>query len=157
MVVVHVDGEIQIRSAKAEDARSVAACVNAAYKHYVARIGKPPAPMLEDYAQVINERQVSVAERNGAIVGVLVLTRNENDFRLDNVAVEPSYQGLGIGRTLLELAESEARRQGLGSISLYTHENMVENQSLYARIGYVEYDRLAENGYARIYMWKVLT
>jgi ribosomal protein S18 acetylase RimI-like enzyme len=63
---------------------------------------------------------------------------------------------LGIGRMLLEFAESEAQRQGFGSIKLYTHEKMFENQSLYKRIGYVEHDRIVENGYSRVYMRKIL-
>lgn len=113
--------------------------------------------MLEDYAQVIGQRQVVVAERDGAIVGVLVLTVSDDGFLLDNIAVHPSCQGVGIGKVLLELAEVEARRQGYGSVCLYTHEKMVENQALYARIGYVEFARRAEKGYARVYMRKALT
>ena len=54
-------------------------------------------------------------------------------------------------------AENEGRRQSFDSINLYTHERMVENQLLYAKIGYVEYDRRGENGYSRIYMRKILT
>jgi ribosomal protein S18 acetylase RimI-like enzyme len=113
--------------------------------------------MLDDYVRVIAERQVSIAERNGAIAGVIVLSVTDTCFFVNNVAVRPSYQGLGIGRMLLRFAESEARRQSFGSINLYTHERMVENQLLYAKIGYVEYDRRGENGYSRIYMRKILT
>jgi ribosomal protein S18 acetylase RimI-like enzyme len=156
-IVEHLNVEIKLRPAQAEDALPVAACVNTAYQHYVDRIGKAPAPMLDDYARIISERQVSIAERNGAIVGILVLNATDNGFFVDNVAVEPSHQGLGIGRILLELAESEARRQGFASINLYTHEKMVENQSLYGRIGYVEYARRVEHGYSRVYMRKMLT
>ena len=75
---------------------------------------------------------------------------------LDNVAVDPRYHGQGIGRALLGLAEAEARRQRFDSIYLYTHERMTENQGLYIRIGYVEYDRRTEQGYARVYMRKPL-
>ncbi len=138
------------------DAGAVAACVNAAYRHYVERIGKAPGPMLEDYTQVITERQVLVADREGAILGVLVLAATGEGFLLENVAVYPLYQGGGVGRALLEIAESEARRQGYEAIHLYTHVEMTENQALYARIGYVEYDRRAEKGYARVYMRKHL-
>jgi N-acetylglutamate synthase-like GNAT family acetyltransferase len=112
--------------------------------------------MLEDYAQVVAQRQVSVAERDGEIVGVLVLTVTAEGFLLDNVAVHPSSHGKGVGRALLQLAESEARRQGYASIYLYTHEKMTENQALYAKIGYVAYDRRHEKGYDRVYMRKQL-
>ncbi|MPZ59667.1 MAG: hypothetical protein GEU91_25015 [Rhizobiales bacterium] len=61
-----------------------------------------------------------------------------------------------MGKALLQYAESEARRQGFGSLYLYTHEKMTENQVLYAKIGYVEYDRRVEYGFPRIYMRKSL-
>jgi putative hydrolase of the HAD superfamily len=112
--------------------------------------------MTDDYAEVIRERRVTVAESAGRIVGVLVLAETQDAFLLENVAVHPSRRGTGLGRTLLELAESEARRAGFDSIYLYTHEKMSENRALYARIGYVEFDRRFEKGLARVYMRKPL-
>jgi GNAT superfamily N-acetyltransferase len=147
---------LRMRAATVADAAAVAACVGAAYRHYIARIGRPPGPMLDDYAQVIRERQVHVAEHGAEIVGVLVLSVRDEGFLLDNVAVAPTHKGKGVGRALLELAEAEARRQGFASIYLYTHEKMTENQALYAKIGYSEYDRRFEQGLARVYMRKVL-
>ena len=57
---------------------------------------------------------------------------------------------------LIEFAEAEAQREGFQSIYLYTHEKMTENQALYAKIGYVEFDRRTEKGLARVYMRKPL-
>lgn len=145
-----------VRPAVPSDAPGVAACVIAAYRHYVDRIGKPPGPMLQDYAQVISRHQVSVAVAGDVVVGVLVLAVTEEGFLLDDVAVDPSRRGQGIGRMLLERAEAEAARQGYATISLYTHEKMTENRALYSRIGYVEYDRRVEDGYSRVYMRKRL-
>ena len=147
---------IAIRAATLDDAPGVAACVCAAYIHYIERIGKQPGPMLENYAEVIGQRQVHVAIRGIAVVGVLVLEPTGEGFYLDNVAVHPAARGTGVGRSLLELAEREARRQGFASIYLATHEKMVENRALYARIGYVEFDRRIVNGYPRVFFRKVL-
>ena len=113
--------------------------------------------MLEDYARVIEQREVTVAVCNAAIVGVLVLGQTDEGFRLFNVAVHPSFQKQGLGRTLLRLAETEAVRRGHDIIHLSTNEKMVENQALYSRIGYVEYDRRIENGYSRVFMRKRLS
>ena len=145
-----------IRPARASDAPAIAACVDAAYRPYIARIGTPPGPMLDDYAEVIRERLVHVAEIGGRVAGILVLSINDEGFLLDNVAVAPAHHGTGVGRALLEFAEAEARRQGFGSIYLYTHEKMTENRALYASIGYVEFDRRLEQGLARVYMRKTL-
>ena len=93
-------------------------------------------------------------EDDTQIVGALVLCVKEEGFLLDVIAVEPSWQGKGIGGMLLKFAEAEAQRQGYKSIYLYTHEKMTENQILYSKIGYVEYDRRFESGLARVYMRK---
>lgn len=144
------------RRAVEADAPAVAACVNAAYVHYVERIGTTPGPMRDDYREVIRERQVTVAERGGRLAGVLVLAQTDEGFLLENVAVDPAHKGKGLGRALLERAEAGARGAGYDSLYLYTHEKMVENRALYGKIGYVEYDRRSEDGLARVYMRKKL-
>lgn len=148
--------DIAYRPATAEDAPAVEACVRAAYRHYIERIGRPPGPMLDDFAEVIRERQVTVAESGGKVIGVLVLDQTAEGFLLENIAVDPVRKGTGLGRALLELAEAEAKRAGFESIYLYTHEKMAENLAGYAKIGYVEYDRRVEAGLARVYMRKKL-
>ncbi len=112
--------------------------------------------MLEGYAQVIQQRQVMVAENGGNVVGILVLGKMDEGFKLINIAVEPSFQRQGVGKALLQFAEAEARRLGHETILLSTNEKMTENQALYSKIGYVEYDRRVENGYSRVYMRKKL-
>lgn len=145
-----------LRSATPNDVTAVNACVHHAFGHYIERIGRKPGPMLMDYALEIREHQVFVVEEDKQIVGVLVLCIKEEGFLLDVIAVEPPWQGRGVGKMLLKFAEAEARRQGYESIYLYTHEKMTENQALYSKIGYVEYDRRFENGLARVYMRKKL-
>ena len=112
--------------------------------------------MLEDYTSVIGPRDVTVAVRGAAVVGVLILGETNEGFRLFTIAVHPSLQKQGLGRRLLRLAETEAARRGHASIHLSTNEKMVENQALYRKIGYLEYDRRIEDGYSRIYMRKPL-
>ena len=145
-----------MRMAQPQDAQGLAACVAAAYQRYVPRMGKPPGPMLADYAEVIAQHQVWVAEVNGEIIGGLVLIPRADYLLLDNVVVHPDYQGRGVGRALLELADAEAMLQGYGELRLYTHETMIENIALYTRIGWVETHRGEQDGYARVFMRKPL-
>jgi ribosomal protein S18 acetylase RimI-like enzyme len=147
---------LKLRSATDRDAEAVAQLVDAAYERYIERIGRKPMPMTLDYGEEIREKQVTVAEDGDELVGVLVLDTTDEGFVVFNVAVHPTRQGTGIGRTLLELAESEARRAGFDSIYLFTHEKMTENQELYARIGYVEYDRRSVEDLHVVYMRKQL-
>ena len=149
-------GRYSLRGATGSDADEVSELVDRAYGHYVERIGMLPGPMREDYAAVIRDKRVTVAEQDGELVGVLVLSVTDEGFGIDNVAVDPSRRGTGLGKALLELAEAEARRAGFDSIYLYTHERMVENVELYSRIGYVEYDRRSMGEFSLVFMRKRL-
>ena len=55
-------GAFLTRAATQEDIGGISACINAAYEHYIARIGKPPGPMLDDYAEVVRKHTVFVIE-----------------------------------------------------------------------------------------------
>ena len=145
-----------LRRAGSGDAAGIAACVRAAYSHYIERIGRPPGPMLDDYDQVVRDHRAYVIEEGGELLGALVLIEKEDGLLFDNITVQPARQGEGIGRRLMEHAESEARRLGYGHLDLYTHERMIENIAMYERIGYVEVDRRTERGFPRVYMRKRL-
>ncbi|MCI0550013.1 MAG: GNAT family N-acetyltransferase [Anaerolineae bacterium] len=148
--------EYSFRPAIEADVPKVTALVSAAYRHYVEQIGMVPRPMTDDYAEVIKNYQVTIAESRETIVGGIVLTVTDEGFLIDNVAVDPSHRGKGLGKALLKFAESEARREGFDSIYLYTHEKMTENIALYARIGYIEYDRRSQGEFSLVYMRKHL-
>jgi ribosomal protein S18 acetylase RimI-like enzyme len=148
--------DLTIRPATAADVPALTALVNAAYGPYVDRIGGPPRPMREDYAEVVRSHEVTVVEQGNEIVGLLVLGVDDEGFFIDNVAVAPSQQGTGVGRSLLEQAEAAARNAGFDSIYLFTHERMAENLALYERIGYVEYDRRPAGEAQIVYLRKEL-
>ncbi|MBA2675703.1 GNAT family N-acetyltransferase [Ramlibacter sp.] len=77
---------------------------------------------------------------------MLVQYGTAGGFYIDTVAVAPAYHGTGIGRALLEFAEAEAVRRAFTSLYLCTNSRMTENQALYSKIGYVEYDRKPQAG-----------
>ena len=148
--------KLRIRAATPADAPAVAEIVDQAYRHYITRIGKPPGPMLDDYAARVSEGAVWVLEEGALIVAIIVLLPAPNYLLLDNIAVSPARQSLGLGRRLLAFAEAEALRRGYREIRLYTHQTMVENQRLYASIGYQETGRGTEAGFDRVFMRKPL-
>jgi hypothetical protein len=59
-----------------------------------------PAPVGADYVDLIARGTTWVAEHDGRIVGFVVLIRRPDHLVLDNVAVAPDAQGLGIGAQL---------------------------------------------------------
>jgi GNAT superfamily N-acetyltransferase len=141
-----------VRRARAEEAPTVQALVAAAYHPYIARIGKPPGPMLDDYASRIADGQVWVLEQDGQICAILVLEEQDDGLMLDNVAVAPDWQGKGLGRVMIGFAADEARRRGFTVLLLYTHVLMTENIALYGRVGFTETHRVREKGFERVYM-----
>ncbi len=146
----------RIRPATLDDLGVVQQIVHAAYTHYIARIGRAPGPMLDDYSALISDGRVCVIEHDGIVQGLLVLIPQDDAMLLDNVAVSPCAQALGLGRMLLEYAEQAARAAGYRFIRLYTNEAMTENIALYSRIGYAETHRAEESGLRRVYMLKPL-
>ena len=130
-----------LRRARADDATAVAELVNRAYQKYIPRLGRPPAPMLEDYPDVISRHDVWIVEEQDALAAALVLIAEKDTLLIDNIAVDPPYQGSGLGRRLMAFAESVALRRGSSSLRLYTNEKMTENIAFYARLGYRETGR----------------
>src|SRR5258708_34395712 len=115
--------EPRIRAATAADVPAIADVVDEAYRHYIARIGQPAGPMLDDYAARVLEGAVWVLEEGAAIAGIIVLPPMTNHLLLDNIAVSPTRQGSGFGRRLLAFAEAEVLRRGYQE-QLYTHQTM---------------------------------
>lgn len=146
-----------LRPAYAKDVGPLRQLVADAYTPYVARLGKQPGPMLDDYGRRVADGKAWVLEEGGVLVGLVVLEdTGDGALLLDNVAVSPSAQGKGHGRRLITFAEDEARRRGYREVRLYTHVLMTENLSLYARLGFRETGRVSEKGYDRVYMAKTL-
>ena len=145
-----------IRAATASDASAIGAIVAAAYAQLAARMDKPPAPMLDDYAARVAQGVVDVLETDGVIQGMIILVDGVDGLLLENVAVDPAAQGQGVGRQLLAHAEAVAKARGHARIRLYTHMSMTENQAMYAHLGYSETTRGQEDGYDRVQFEKLL-
>lgn len=148
---------MRIRRAGVPDLEAIEAIVESAYGIYVERIGMRPGPMDADYRTQIDRGSVWVAEDEG-VAGLVVLVEEPGALLIENVVVAPERQGEGIGGRLLDFAEDEARRAGLGAVRLFTHEKMTENQALYERLGYRETERRVQPpGFALVFMRKVLS
>ncbi|MEX0284380.1 MAG: GNAT family N-acetyltransferase [Paracoccaceae bacterium] len=126
---------VLIRSAIVDDAPALTACVTRAYAAYETRI-----PDLPDVAagleQDIADHVVWVAERDGAILGGIVLILGTETATLANVAVDPDARGLGVGRHLITTAEDTCRQRGIPALILSTHVEMPENLRLYEHLGW---------------------
>ena len=143
-----------IRPAGMSDLDALTRIVADAYSKYIDRMGKPPGPMLDDYAVHIRNHAAWVIECDGTLAGLIVLLPEDDHLLLDNVAVDPAYHGRGMGRALMRFAETEASRRGYGELRLYTHVTMTENLAMYPALGWQETGRGEQAGYQRVFFRK---
>ena len=149
--------DVTVRPAAVEDAPSLTAIADEAYGIYVSRIGRRPAPMVADFSVHIANRECYALEDANGIAAYIVTYPRDSDQFVENVAIRPDRQGQGYGRALMNFAEIQARKNGLGLMVLYTNLKMTENLAFYPRLGYVETKHIFEDGFDRVYFEKRLT
>ena len=142
-----------IRPAHRAEAAAAEALVQRAYGHYVARIGRRPPPMDDDYPALVAAGEVWLLV-DDRLAGLVVLRTVDEYLLVDNVAVDPERQGEGLGRALLAFAEHEARLRELDELRLYTNVAMTENIALYRQLGWHEFDRTGDGTYSRVHFRK---
>ena len=147
--------DVELGPAGQDDYAAVEALVRDAYEPYIPRIGRPPAPMLVDYAAVIAEGRAVVARR-GRVVGLLVTSLHDDHVLVENLAVTSAERGSGIGSLLLDAADAQARAAGVHELRLYTNEKMVSNLGLYGSLGYRETGREVIEGRRVVHLRKEL-
>ncbi|MFF9818815.1 GNAT family N-acetyltransferase [Streptomyces sp. NPDC014006] len=144
----------EIRPAVAADVPAVKAVTDAAYHHYIERIGVVPQPMEADHAAEVAAGKVFVT--GDPVVGLVVVEPCAGLLCLDSIAVHPDAHGRGVGRLLLHFVDAHARALGLPEVRLYTNALMWENQKIYPKYGYEVVERRVDGPYDRIHYRKRL-
>jgi ribosomal protein S18 acetylase RimI-like enzyme len=147
------DGLIFAR-AGGDDAEAMRALARDAYEIYVDRIGREPAPMVADYQAVAEAGGALLVWRGRSLVGMLETKLEEDAIFIENVAVSPDEQGMGLGSRLLAEAEKLALDAGRAVLRLYTNEAMTENLDFYRHRGFSETRRATQDGYRRVFFTK---
>ena len=111
---------MNICRATLSDAPNLVRLAHEAYRHYIARIGRPLAPMLADFTRHITDDTVFIAI-NDVICGYVVLCHYLVCWWLDNIAIKPSNQGQGIGVALIRHSEFFMAKKG-GSVLSALHK-----------------------------------
>jgi GNAT superfamily N-acetyltransferase len=135
-------GDLELRRGTADDLDRLVALQRAAYAWNRERLGAEPLPLLADYAAILRDMEVWLAEdanpaNNGRLRGVLILEPRADDLLLWSVAVSPSEQSTGLGRWLLAATEDRARQLGRTVVRLYTGTLLTERVAWYSRHDYV--------------------
>lgn len=107
----------------------------------------------------IETADVIVADRQGALVGALVILvrRNSPRARLYSVVVAPSARGQGLGARLVLRAERCARARGRTGMQLEVRRDNAAARALYRSLGYDERQVLPdyyEDGATGLRLWR---
>lgn len=109
-------------------------------------VSPAPVPVDGDAYQFFTERTVPgdvlVAEVNGRVAGWVQL-QSPSELRahahvlaIGGLAVEPTSQGAGVGRRLVEAAVQECRRRGARKVTLRVLGSNAPARGLYERCGF---------------------
>jgi ribosomal protein S18 acetylase RimI-like enzyme len=78
------------------------------------------------------------AEVDGSLVAYQLTTASAFGAHLARLAVEPSFQGRGLGAGLVIDLIKQLQRRGYDSVTLNTQADNVRSQDLYRRLGFRE-------------------
>jgi ribosomal protein S18 acetylase RimI-like enzyme len=127
---------MRLRQAVPADAEAVKALTRAAYARWCAVIGREPLPMSADQERAIREHRVDLAFIGEALAGLVEMVARHHDLLIESLAVDPAWQGRGLGERLLRHAETVAAELGLGAVRLYTNALFASNVAFYRARGY---------------------
>jgi GNAT superfamily N-acetyltransferase len=135
------NNKVTLRLATLADVDAISALKDAAYSKYIPLIGRKPLPMTADYSMMVIENTIWLLYVDDYLAGVLVLEYEPETMLIYSVAIQPEYQGQGLGLRLLAWAEGQALEAGYQTIRLYTNELFTYNINLYLSLGYQETSR----------------
>jgi len=140
-----------LRVATAADAAALACTIAAAFEQYRGKLQPESGAFLETAeaiaAELARDSGAIVAERNGTMVGCVMVRFEEGDLYFGRLSVLPSERGRKIARRLVEAVEGEARRRELGGVRLGVRVVLTDNQRFFTSLGYAEYSREAHPGF----------
>ena len=132
--------QANLRAAKPDDLESITTLVAAAYAPARAELDDLP-DVTAGFAEHLAQDIVFVAESGSDILGVIVVSPRDGALWIINLAVAPRAAGQGIGRRLMQLAETEAAQHKCTEMRLRTHAGMSGTLAFYRGLGWAETNR----------------
>ena len=98
-----------------------------------------PVKYLDDARHSRNHRLVTAKDADGKIAGFVMTNFNSfarGSLYVDQLAVDPDFQGHGIGRALMKKAEEIALKHGYNAVALHVRKDNDKAIALYKGLGY---------------------
>jgi len=132
------------------DIPAVLALIRVSFAFMDGRID-PPSSMHELSEDAIRRQAVTreIWVIGAPPVACVFLTPKSDHLYLGKLAVDEAHRGKGLARILVDLAEQRASALHLGSVELQTRVELVENQAVFERIGYLKVGESSHAGYDR--------
>jgi predicted GNAT family acetyltransferase len=89
-----------------------------------------------DYESAIQNHRFDLLYLGDVLAGLIETVDEKDQLLIENVAVSPEFQGLGLGSKLMAHAEEIATSLGYDRVSLYTNQRFSDNIALYCKLGY---------------------
>lgn len=80
-----------------------------------------------------------VAETGGKVIATVLATHDGRKGWINRLAVDPDYQGRGLGQQLVRLAEQELEKKGLRMFAALIEEDNLASIKLFEKLGYEFY------------------
>lgn len=140
-----------LREAVIGDAAAIAAVIAASFEEYRGKLVPESGAFRETAdgiaAELTRGAGAIVAERNGVMLGCVLVEEKEDDLYFGRLSVLPSARGRGLAIRLIDAVEAEARRRGLSGVRLGVRVVLTGNQRLFQALGYRETSREAHPGF----------
>ena len=133
------DSPVRVRPATAADRTSLIPLINSAFAIETFLEGtRTDEARLTAMMQKGDVLMAEAGDSSGQLLGcVYTEVRNARGY-MGQLAVDPAYQGAGLGRLLIAAAEDHLRRQGCMAVDITVLSMRTELPPIYRRFGYVE-------------------
>jgi len=128
-------GPLTLRRATLADVPAIQELKTAAYLPNEAIIGVPSMPRLADYAALMANHEIWVADGGDHLAACAVFEPGPEPV-IYSLAVHPKARGKRYGDAILAFCEERARALGATTVRLYTHVKLTERIAWYARKGF---------------------
>ncbi|MFA5527320.1 MAG: ribosomal protein S18-alanine N-acetyltransferase [Peptostreptococcales bacterium] len=98
-----------------------------------------------------------VAEKDGQVIGYMGVWLIEGEGNITNIAIDPSYQGLGVANKLMTKFMDVLDQSNINSITLEVRQSNLIAQNLYKKFGFKEAGirkKYYNNNEDALIMWK---
>jgi len=128
---------VEVRDATADDAPAIAGLVNQAFlvERFFVDGDRTNAA---EISRLLENGAFLLAEAGGRLVACVYVELRGDRGYFGMLSVDPSRQGEGLGRRLVEAAEDRCRSRGCRLMEIHVVDLREELRPFYRRLGYVE-------------------